>query len=527
MAQATGAARGAPGARSENRQRASERCAIRPRMPLDEDRCWEAMASRDRRFEGRFVAAVLSTGVYCRPGCPARLPRRANVRFYPHAAAAQAAGFRACLRCRPEVAPGQPASAGTSATVARALRLIAEGALDGASLSVLSDRLGVGSRHLTRLFRAHLGVAPGAVARARRIHFARRLLDDTDLGMAEVAFAAGFGSVRRFNEALRGAFGRPPGALRARRRGEPGPGLRVSLPYRPPLDWQALLAFLRARAVPGVERVERDRYLRTVSTPEGPAVLEVQHAAGDALLARLDPPRPSALLEIASRVRRVFDLDADPEAVARALGRDPLLGPAVRARPGLRVAGAWEPFEGLVRAVIGQQVSVAAAARLSGRLAARLGAPVRLLAGEGLTHLFPGPQALAAADPGAFPLPAARARALIALAGRVARGELTLAAGSSLEATLAALRGQPGVGPWTAQVVAMRALGEPDAFPAGDLSLRRALGAEGAPAGEAEVASRGEAWRPWRAYAVQHLWAMDAASGTRQRTAPQAPMLSP
>ena len=506
-------------------------------MSLDEDRCWEAMASRDRRFEGRFVAAVLSTGVYCRPGCPARLPRRANVRFYPHAAAAQAAGFRACLRCRPEVAPGQPASAGTSATVARALRLIAAGALDGASLSALSARLGVGSRHLTRLFRIHLGVAPGAVARARRVHFARRLLDDTDLDMAEVAFAAGFGSIRRFNEAVRSAFGRPPGALRARRRGEPGAGLRVSLPYRPPLDWQALLGFLRARAVPGVERVEGDRYLRTVATPEGPAVLEVRPAAGEALCARLDPPRPSALLDIATRVRRVFDLDADPEAVARALRRDPLLGPAIRARPGLRVPGSWDPFEGLVRAVVGQQISVVAAARLAGRLVAMLGARLDLPAGEGLTHLFPGPAALAAADPAALPLPAARARALTALAARVASGDLTLAAGASLEATLEALAGLPGVGPWTAQVVAMRALGEPDAFPAGDLSLRRALGTRGAPVGEGEVLARGEAWRPWRAYAAQHLWAMDAAaqapragevaSGSGQRAAPPAPSFPP
>ncbi len=494
-------------------------------MPLDPDRCWDAMASRDRRFEGRFVAAVVSTGIYCRPGCPARLPRRSNVRFFAHAAAAQQAGFRACLRCRPEIAPGQPASAGTSATVARALRLIAGGALDGTTLAALSSRLGVGSRHLTRLFREHVGVAPGAVARARRVHFARQLLDDTDLGMAELAFAAGFASIRRFNEAFREAFGAAPGTLRARRRGGPGPGLSVRLSYRPPLDWEWLLAFLGSRAVPRVEQVVEGRYLRTVSTSEGPAVLEVWPAAdGPALCVRLDPPRPASLLEVATRVRRVFDLDADPEALAAALGRDPLVGPAIRARPGLRVPGAWEPFEGLVRAVVGQQVSIASAAQLAGRLAARFGVAVALPGrGAGLGQLFPGPSALGGADPGELPLPGTRARALVSLSRAVAGGELPLAAGASLEATLATLRGLPGVGPWTAQVVAMRALGEPDAFPAGDLALRRALGGPGALATEEAVAARGEAWRPWRAYAVQHLWALDADARRRQAAERRVP----
>jgi AraC family transcriptional regulator, regulatory protein of adaptative response / DNA-3-methyladenine glycosylase II len=491
-------------------------------VTLDPDRCWEALTARDRRFEGRFVVAVTSTRIYCRPGCPARLPRRKNVRFYPHPAAAEAAGFRACLRCRPEAAPGQPASAGTSATVARALRLIAEGALDGTPLSAFAGRLGVGSRHLTRLFRAHLGVAPGAVARARRVHFARQLLDDTELPAAEVAFAAGFGSIRRFNEAVRAAFGAPPGDLRARRRPgrRAGEGLRVRVSYRPPLDWGALLAHLAARAVPGVERVERDggvRYLRAVATSEGPAVLEVAPAeAGAALVVRLDPPRPGALLEVVTRVRGLLDLDADPEAIAARLGQDPLLGPAVKARPGLRVPGAWDPFELLVRAVLGQQVSVAAAASLAGRLAERCGAPLGEASGSsGLTRLFPGAAAVAALDPAELPMPRARAAALVGLAAAVARGELLLAAGSSLEETLEALQRYPGIGPWTAQYVALRALREPDAFPAGDLGLRRALGRAGAPASVAEAAARAEAWHPWRAYAAQHLWALDAAAHPR------------
>ncbi|HET6440441.1 MAG TPA: AlkA N-terminal domain-containing protein [Anaeromyxobacter sp.] len=484
-------------------------------MALDPDRCWEALSARDRRFEGRFVVGVRTTGVYCRPGCPARLPSRRNVRFFAHPAAAEAAGFRACLRCRPEAAPGQPASAGTSATVARALRLIGEGALDEGTLVDLAARLGVGGRHLTRLFREHLGVPPGAVARARRVHFARQLLDETDLPVAEIAFGAGFRSLRRFNEAVREAFGAPPSALRARRVLVPAAGPWIRVPYRPPLDWAALHDYLSARAVPGVERAEAGGYVRTTSTPEGPALVEVRPAAtGQALELRLTPPRPAALLDAATRVRCLFDLDADPEVIAAALGADPLLGRAVRARPGLRVPGGWDPFEVVVRAVVGQQVSVAAAARLAGRIAERCGEVVPAAGFAGLTRLFPAPAAIAATDPARLPLPRARAESLVALAAAVARGELALRAGAGLEETLSALRGRPGVGPWTEQYVAMRALREPDAFPAGDLALRRALGA-GVALAESEALARAEAWRPWRAYAAQHLWALDAERRVR------------
>ena len=469
------------------------------------------------------MVAVTSTRIYCRPGCPSRLPRRSNVRFYPHAAAAEAAGFRACLRCRPEVVPGHPGSLGTSATVGRALRLIAEGALDGTSLTVFAGRLGVGSRHLTRLFRSHLGVPPGEVARLRRVQFARQLLDDTGLTVAEVAFAAGFGSLRRFNEAVREAFGVPPGELRARGRPLPGGAvLRVRIPYRPPLDFEALLSHFSARAVPGVERVEAGRYLRTVSTADGPAVVEVSRVPGRAALSvRLEPPRPAVLLDVLTRVRRLMDLDADPKAIVARLGPDPLVGGAVRARPGLRVPGAWDSYELLVRAVLGQQVSVAAATRLAGRLAERFGEPLGPLAlGGGLTRLFPRADRLASLDPSELPMPRAGAETLVRISAAVVRGELTLLPGASLEATLERLQGYPGIGPWTAEYVALRALREPDAFPAGDLGLRRALGRPGAPVGEVEAARRSEAWRPWRAYAAQHLWTLDAATPRGVRIPP-------
>lgn len=295
-------------------------------------------------------------------------------------------------------------------------------------------------------------------------------------------------------------------------------GRWIRVPYRPPLDWGALRAFLAARAVPGVERVEAGAYLRTVATAEGPSVLELRPAAdGPALELRLGPARPAARGDVMARVRRMFDLDADPGAVAAVLSRDPLLGPALRARPGLRVPGGWDAFEVLVRAVLGQQVSVAAAAQLAGRIAAACGEALERAAGGGLTLLFPSPAALAAQDPSALPLPRSRGTALVALAGAVARGELVLTARGGLESSLAALRGRPGIGPWTAHIVAMRALREPDAFPAGDLAVRRALGRVGAPVDEAEALARAEAWRPWRAYAAQHLWALDAAARARDR----------
>lgn len=475
-------------------------------MPLDPDACWDAFAARDPRFDGRFVAAVTTTRIYCRPGCPARLPLRGHVRFYPHAAAAHAAGFRPCRRCRPDAAPGSPAGAGASATVARALRLIEGGALDGDGLEALADRLGQTSRHLTRLFREHLGTTPGAVARLRRVHFARQLVVETALPIAEVAFAAGFGSVRQFNAAFRAAFAATPGALRGRRAAGGGGPIALELRYRPPLDWAALTAFLAARAIPGVEAVADGAYARTHRVAGGAALVRLSAVAG-APRVRLEvsPPSAAALLDLAARARRLLDLDADPAAVAAALGGDPILGPSVAARPGLRVPGAWDGFEVAVRAILGQQVSVKGATTLAGRLVEACGTRLAVPA-QGLTHLFPAPAAVAAVDPARLGLPRARAEALVGLARAVERGEVELRPGASLDETVAALRALPGVGPWTAQYLAMRAAGEPDAFPAGDLGIRKALGG-GAPAPEREAERRADAWRPWRAYAAMHLWA--------------------
>jgi AraC family transcriptional regulator of adaptative response / DNA-3-methyladenine glycosylase II len=392
--------------------------------------------------------------------------------------------------------------------VARALRLIDGGALDREGLDTFATRLGIGSRHLTRLFREHVGATPGAVARLRRAYFARQLLEQTHLPVAQVAFAAGFGSVRRFNEAIRALFLRPPGELRRRARQRSGPGIALRVPYRAPLDWEGLLRFLGDRAIPGVERVEDGCYQRTFALDGAAGILAVRPLEGEpALLLRVTPAMPAALLALTARVRRLFDLDADPASIAAALSRDPVLAQRVRARPGLRVAGSWDGFELAARAVLGQQVSVAAARHLAGRIAAGIGAPLpQGLEEPGLTHLFPDPAALAQADPSGLPLPRARAAALIALAGAAAHGGLELGAGASLEAVVQSLLALPGIGPWTAQYVAMRAFAEPDAFPAGDLGIRQALGDGAGPVPEREAERRAERWRPWRAYAAMHLW---------------------
>ncbi|HVP38818.1 MAG TPA: AlkA N-terminal domain-containing protein [Candidatus Saccharimonadales bacterium] len=484
-------------------------------MSLDPELCYQAFRSRDRRFEGRFVAAVTSTGIYCRPGCPARLPRRAHLRFYACAAAAESAGFRPCLRCRPDAAPGAPPPPGTAATVRRALRLIAEGGLDGMGLEALAARLGVTSRHLRRLFHQHLGASPQAVAQTHRAHFARRLVEETALPMTQVALGAGFSSLRRFNDAFRKAFRRPPSAFRAER---PAPaarrGIELRIPTREPFDWAGTLAFLRARAVPGVESVDDSAYRRGFRLEGGHGdgagvrgALEVTRAPGErALRVRLSVPEPRELLAVVGRVARLFDVETDARAIATHLGRDPLLAPALRRAPGLRVPGAWDPFELMVRAMLGQQVTVAGARTLAGRLAEAHGEALSVPGYPGLNRLFPTPAALARADLTRVGLPAARARALRALAARVADGSLRLEALGNLESAVKRLSALPGVGEWTAQYVAMRALGEPDAFPAGDLGIRRALGRAGRAPTPREIRERAERWRPWRAYAAMALW---------------------
>jgi len=480
---------------------------------LDADHCYRALATRDRRFDGRFFTGVRSTRIYCRPICPAPTPRRENCVFLACAAAAEAAGFRPCRRCRPEASPGTPAWLGTSATVSRALRLIGDGALDGGGVPELAARLGIGERHLRRLFLAHLGATPVAVASTRRVLFARRLLDETALPVAQVALASGFSSVRRFNEAMRAAFRATPTALR-RERSRPGAGsdLTLRLPYRPPLPWAALLAFLAPRATPGVEEVAGDVYRRTLAIEGAHGIVEVRPVAGrDHLLARIRLAEPAPLIWIAERLRVLFDLGADPSAIEAQLRGDPTLARRLAAVPGVRVPGAFDGFELAVRAILGQQVSVAAATTLAGRLAAAHGAPLRVAAWPGcsLRLVFPTPRALAAQEARATGLPRARAAAVAALADAVDRGALALDGSRGLEASVRDLASIPGIGEWTAQVVAMRALREPDAFPAEDLGLRRALGSPGHPATSAQLRTRAEKWRPWRAYAAALLWMTD------------------
>lgn len=487
-----------------------------------------ARRSRDGRFDGRFFIAVTSTGIYCRPVCPAPSPRAAHVRYYPSAAAAADAGFRPCLRCRPEAAPGTPAWLGTSAVVRRGLALIHDGALDEGSVDALAARLGIGPRHLHRLFLAHVGASPVAVAQTRRIHFAKRLIDETDLSMTEIALASGFSSLRRFNAAFRDTYERAPSALRRLRRagdGAAGSGLALRLAFRQPYDLDHLLGFLATRALPGVERVDRDGYARTVAVEGGAAIVRVRLAgagrkrssASGALELRIDGAPPSALFRLTADARRVFDLSADPRLVAAALDADPLLGPLVRRHPGLRIPGAWDPFECAVRAVLGQQVSVAAGRTLAARLVARAGRPLATPL-DGLTHLFPSPATLAATDLSGLGLTSARARTLHALAHAVEDGRLDLRAVP--EDVVARLRELEGIGDWTAQYVALRALGEPDAFPAADLVLRRAAGPHGHPLSARALEQRAEAWRPWRGYAVLHLWAAEAAQGRPRAARP-------
>ena len=494
---------------------------------LDRDACYRALRSRDARFDGRFYTAVVSTGIYCRPICPARPPKLENCIFLPSAAAAQAAGFRPCLRCRPELAPGVAGWRGTANTVSRALALLAEGALnDGRGVETLAARLGVGDRHLRRLFSRHLGASPVAVAQAQRILLAKKLIGETELPMTEIAAAAGFGSVRRFNAAMRKVFGRAPKSLRrgsAKGLGATDDGIQISLPVTPPYDWQAMVAFLGARAIPGLEAVVEQTYMRAIALGDATGFLEVK-ADGARLIARIRLSKISALAAVVDRLRRLFDLDADIKAIGQQLGRDPILAPGLAARPGMRVPGAWDGFELAVRAILGQQVSVAGARTLAGRLTARYGQAVAVpTVGReaGIERLFPTPAALAEAEIAAIGMPGARARAISSLARAFLDDPDLLRPYDGLDASVERLCKLPGIGPWTAHYIAMRALNEPDAFPAGDLGLLRTLAVDGVRPSAAEAEAMAEAWRPWRAYALFHLWMMDsaAASGGRKAAA--------
>jgi AraC family transcriptional regulator of adaptative response / DNA-3-methyladenine glycosylase II len=472
-------------------------------MTLDPEICWRAWSARDARFVGRFVMGVTSTGIYCRPGCPARLPARRNAQFYASPAAAESAGFRACLRCRPDRAPGSPAATGTAATVTRALRLIDEGALTTGTLETLSARLGVTSRWLRELFERHVGAAPLDVARTRKAHLARRLLEDSALPLEDVAAAAGYGSARRLRSAMQQTFERAPAALR-KRTAQPADGaLELRLSARMPFDGATLVSFLGARAIPGAEELRDGHYRRTFALAGEAAVLEVRVLPTGVLL-RLPARAAAALPRVLARVSKMFDLDADVTTIAAALSRDPRLRRALRDRV-VRVPGAFDAFEAGVRALLGQQVSVAAARTLAGRLVAACGAPLDAADGT-LTHVFPTPAAVSVAPLERLGLTRARAASLRGFAAAVASGALDLGAFRDLDDAVAQLIALPGIGDWTAQYLAMRALGEPDAFPAGDLGVRQALARAGKLPSEREVRARAERWRPWRAYAVLALW---------------------
>jgi AraC family transcriptional regulator of adaptative response / DNA-3-methyladenine glycosylase II len=466
------------------------------------------MRSRDPRYDGHFFVGVISTGIYCRPSCPARLPKRRNVRLFQSAAAAHEAGLRACKRCDPDAAPGSPTWNRRADVAGRAFRLIAEGAVDREGVPGLAGRLGYSERQLQRILTEEVGAGPIALARAQRAQAARLLIESTGISFAEVALAAGFKSVRQFNDTVRSVYGRTPTDLRRRaqrRAGKVAPGtIELRLACRQPFDGESSIRFLGFRAVPGVEEMDGFAYRRSLSLQHGGAVIELlpERAAVRCRL-RLDDLRD--LTAAVACARRLFDLDSDPQTVSAQLEQDPCLGELVRSCPGLRVPGCADGFELAVRAVIGQQISVVAARTVAAKLVERYGEPLDEPLGS-VTHRFPTGAALAQADPASLPMPRSRARALRELARLVDCGELELDAGAEPAAALASLLSVPGIGPWTASYIAMRALGDPDAYPLGDVGLRRALERRGHSLDRAGEERLAEAWRPWRSYAVVHLW---------------------
>ncbi|NIL39895.1 DNA-3-methyladenine glycosylase 2 family protein [Salinispora arenicola] len=479
-------------------------------MDLDFERCYRAVDSRDQRFDGWFYTGVTSTGIYCRPSCPAITPKRENIRFFPSAAAAQEAGLRACRRCRPDATPGSPHWDVRADVVGRAMRLIADGVVDRSGVPGLAAQLGYTERHLHRMLRTELGAGPLALARAQRAQTARTLIETTDLGMAEIAFAAGFGSVRQFNDTVREVYAVAPSELRAvrsRRTSPAGPGtITVRLAYRPPLHVGALLDFLAPRALPGVDEVRAGTYHRGLRLP---------HGTGEASLTPTDRHveatlRLSDLRDLApavARCRRLLDLDADPTAVDAVLATDPALAAVVTAEPGVRVPRAVDGFEVAVRAVIGQQVSVASARTTLTRLLNEL--PTLADRSDGVTgglHAFPSAEEVRNAPDSAFRMPAARRETLRRLAGAVAAGELDLEPGGDRKETRQRLLALSGIGAWTADYITLRALGDPDVFLPTDVAVRRGAAALGLPSAPDTLHTYADRWRPWRSYAVSRLW---------------------
>jgi AraC family transcriptional regulator of adaptative response / DNA-3-methyladenine glycosylase II len=481
----------------------------------DPERCYRAVQAKDARFDGWFFTAVTSTGIYCRPSCPAITPKRANVRFYPTAAAAQLAGFRACKRCRPDATPGSPEWNVRADLVGRAMRLIADGVVDRDGVRGLAERLGYSERHLHRLLSTEVGAGPIALARAQRAQTARILIETTELPFAQVAFGAGFASIRQFNDTVREVFATTPSDLRRKARPAPGPlqpgangaagAISVRLAVRQPFDGDALLAFLGPRAVAGIEEVQGDTYRRTLDLPHGTAVISLTPLP-DHVRCTLRLRDLRDLASAVQRARRLLDLDADPAAVAELLGADDFLAPLVAKSPGRRSPGHVDGAELAVRAVLGQQVSVAGARTHAARLVALAGSPLDGPDGT-LTRVFPRPAAVAEIDPDRLGMPERRKSTLRTLATGLADGTFSIDPGADRVALERQLTAVPGVGPWTAAYVAMRGLGDPDVFLPTDLGLRRALERLGAPSDPKSAADRATAWRPWRSYALHHLWA--------------------
>jgi AraC family transcriptional regulator, regulatory protein of adaptative response / DNA-3-methyladenine glycosylase II len=473
-----------------------------------------ARRSRDARFDGRFFIAVRSTRIYCRPICPSRFSNDSNIRYYASAEEAAQAGFRPCLRCRPEAAPGSPAWTGTSAVVQRALRLIQDGALDETTLGKLANRLGIGVRHLSRLFAQHVGASPATVAQTRRLHFAKRLLDDTHLPITDIAHASGFRSIRRFNDAFLTTYRKSPRELRKGKSigPEDGQGAEITLrlAYRPPYDWDYMHSFLAMDAITGLEVVNASGYSRAVPTLSGHAVLQIRPVPqSHALEVRIQGALPSELPRLLASVRRMFDLTADPARIAAAMHDDALVLPLIVGRPGLRIPGVWDPFECSVRAIVGPHSSVPGQLGVLKRLVERFGGPIEPVV-AGIRYLFPTPAVLAEANLADFRLSRSRREALHRLARGVSDKLIRFDAPNE---DISRLLGElPGVGRWTAGYVELRGLGEPDAFPFGDLLLRR-LASNGEKAlTPMALEDRAECWRPFRGYAVFHLWASEHLS---------------
>ncbi|WP_030694476.1 AlkA N-terminal domain-containing protein [Streptomyces globisporus] len=483
-------------------------------MHTDTERCVRAVQSKEARFDGVFFTAVRTTRIYCRPSCPAVPPKPENMEFHPSAASCQRAGYRACKRCRPDTSPGSPQWNVRADAVARAVRLIQDGVVDREGVPGLARRLGWSTRQIERQLLAELGAGPLALARAQRAQTARLLIETTSMAFGEIAFAAGFSSIRTFNDTVREVFALAPGELRARAarrspvRATATPGvIGLRLPFRAPLEPSNLFGHLAATAVPGVEEWRDGAYRRTLSLPYGHGIVALAPRP-DHIACRLSLTDPRDLTHAISRCRRLLDLDADPVAVDERLRTDPLLAPLVDKAPGRRVPGTVDPAEFAVRAVLGQQVSTAAARTHAARLVTAHGVPVEDPEG-GLTHLFPDPEALAALDPGSLALPRSRRTTLLTLVRALADGSLPLGPADDREEARARLLALPGFGPWTTEIIAMRALGDPDAFLPGDLGVRRAAEGLGLPGTPAALTARAAHWRPWRAYAVQYLWATD------------------